>query len=225
MIGIWFSNASRSHRLSAASGFLAHEGVVDRLVALENLAMHLALVVVPDLAARLREDGLDRQQEPHLLRLEDAALRIDERNALALETGSPASIRSRSGDRGLRPAFAHDRKPPRASRRPDRHRSSAPPAIPRSNARVGRQGALIRKSRRLRSNRAALRPATWRWSTRGLSIRGTRAHCASAGSQCRADVGCHRVSRREVAHDERSTRGHSRIPHESCYSPRRGDSG
>ena len=29
--------------------------------------------------------GLDRQQEPHLLRLEDAALRIDERNALALE--------------------------------------------------------------------------------------------------------------------------------------------
>ena len=34
---------------------LAHEGVVDRLVALENLAMHLALVVVPDLAARLRE--------------------------------------------------------------------------------------------------------------------------------------------------------------------------
>ena len=64
---------------------LAHEGVVDRLVALENLPMHLALVVVPDLAARLREDGLDRQQEPHLLRLEDAALRIDERDALAVE--------------------------------------------------------------------------------------------------------------------------------------------
>ena len=64
---------------------LAHEGVIDRLVALENLAMHLALVVVPDLAARLREHSLDRQQELHLLRLEDAALRIDERDALALE--------------------------------------------------------------------------------------------------------------------------------------------
>ena len=64
---------------------LAHEGVVDRLVALENLAMHLALIVVPDLAARLREHGLDRQQEPHLLRLEDAALRIDERDALAVK--------------------------------------------------------------------------------------------------------------------------------------------
>ena len=64
---------------------LAHEGVVDRLIALENLAMHLALVVVPDLAARLREHGLDRQQKPHLLRLEDAALRIDERDALALK--------------------------------------------------------------------------------------------------------------------------------------------
>ena len=47
--------------------------------------MHLALVVVPDLAARLWENGLDRQQEAHLLRLEDAALRIDERDALALE--------------------------------------------------------------------------------------------------------------------------------------------
>ena len=47
--------------------------------------MHLALVVIPDLAARFRENGLDRQQKAHLLRLEDAALRIDERDALALE--------------------------------------------------------------------------------------------------------------------------------------------
>ena len=45
--------------------------------------MYLSLVVVPDLAARLRENGPYRQQEPHLLRLEDAALRIDERDALA----------------------------------------------------------------------------------------------------------------------------------------------
>jgi len=44
--------------------------VVSRLVALENMAMHLALIVVPNLAARLGEHGLDRQQEVHLLRLE-----------------------------------------------------------------------------------------------------------------------------------------------------------
>jgi hypothetical protein len=85
MIGIWFSNASRSHRLSARVWVLAHKGVVDRLVALENLAMHLALVVVPDLAARLRKYGLYRQEELHLLRLEDAALWIDERDAFSIE--------------------------------------------------------------------------------------------------------------------------------------------
>ena len=85
MIGIRCSNASRSHRLSAASEVLTHEGIVDRLVALENLAMHLALVVVPDLAARLGKHSLDRQQEAHWLRLEDAALRIDEREAFAFE--------------------------------------------------------------------------------------------------------------------------------------------
>src|SRR5262249_45722624 len=47
--------------------------------------MNLALVIVPDLAARLWEHGLDRQQKSHLLWLEDTALRIDQRNALALE--------------------------------------------------------------------------------------------------------------------------------------------
>jgi hypothetical protein len=51
---------------------LAHKCIVDRLVALENLAMHFALVVVPDLATRLGEHGLNRQEEPHLLWLEDA---------------------------------------------------------------------------------------------------------------------------------------------------------
>jgi hypothetical protein len=30
---------------------LSHEGVVDRLVALENLPVHLGLVIIPDLAA------------------------------------------------------------------------------------------------------------------------------------------------------------------------------
>jgi len=61
--------------------------------------MHLALVVVPDLAARLREDGLDREQKAHLLRLEDAALRVDERDALAaglarLDTARPRRVLS-----------------------------------------------------------------------------------------------------------------------------------
>src|SRR5215471_18721349 len=38
---------------------LAHEGVVDRLIALEYLAMDLALVVVPDPGSRLRKYGFD----------------------------------------------------------------------------------------------------------------------------------------------------------------------
>src|SRR5258707_5984296 len=59
--------------------------IVDRLVAFENLTVDLALVVIPDLAPRLREDGFDRQKEAHLLRFEDAALRINERNALTLK--------------------------------------------------------------------------------------------------------------------------------------------
>jgi hypothetical protein len=37
--------------------------------------MHLALVAVPDLAARFRKHRLYREQEPHLLRLEDATVR------------------------------------------------------------------------------------------------------------------------------------------------------
>src|SRR5262245_22742144 len=45
----------------------------------------LALVIVPDLAARLRKHSLDRQQEPHLLRFEDATSRIDERDAFTFE--------------------------------------------------------------------------------------------------------------------------------------------
>jgi hypothetical protein len=36
--------------------------------------------VVPNLASRLWKDGLDRQQEAHLMWFEDAALRIDKRD-------------------------------------------------------------------------------------------------------------------------------------------------
>src|SRR5262245_12868749 len=40
-------------------GVLPHKGVIDGLVTLENLLMHLALVVIPNLAARLRVYRLD----------------------------------------------------------------------------------------------------------------------------------------------------------------------
>jgi hypothetical protein len=62
---------------------LSHEGIFDRFITLENLPVHLALVVIPGLAAGLRKHRFDRQQEAHLLRLEDTALRIDQRDALA----------------------------------------------------------------------------------------------------------------------------------------------
>jgi hypothetical protein len=65
-----------------------HEGVVDCLIALKYLAMNFPLVVIPDFAARLRKHRLDRQQETHLLRLEDASLRVDQRNAFSSEEES-----------------------------------------------------------------------------------------------------------------------------------------
>ena len=64
---------------------LAHKGVIDRFVGLEYLPMHLALVVVPHPGTRPRKDRPDRKQEPHLLWLENAALRIHKRNAFTLE--------------------------------------------------------------------------------------------------------------------------------------------
>ena len=64
---------------------LAHKGVIDRFVGLKYLTMHLALVVVPHPGTRPRKDRLDRKQKPHLLWLENPALRIHERNAFTLE--------------------------------------------------------------------------------------------------------------------------------------------
>ena len=57
---------------------LPHEGVIDGLITCEYLAVHLALVVVPNFATRSRKDSLDREEKPHLFWLENAALRIDE---------------------------------------------------------------------------------------------------------------------------------------------------
>src|SRR6185312_33228 len=38
---------------------LPHKCIIDRLIALEDLTMHLALIVIPDLPARSRVDSLD----------------------------------------------------------------------------------------------------------------------------------------------------------------------
>src|SRR5205085_2631970 len=54
----------------------AHERVLDHVVAGINLAMRVALVIVPDPSALAREHRSDRQQSGHPLRLEDAALRV-----------------------------------------------------------------------------------------------------------------------------------------------------
>jgi hypothetical protein len=56
-----------------------------QLVARVDLAMSLALIVIPDPSTPSREDGLDAQQVRHLPRLEDPTLRVDQRNALAAE--------------------------------------------------------------------------------------------------------------------------------------------
>jgi len=47
--------------------------------------MSFTLVVIPDPSAPSREYRLDAQQVCHLPRLEDPALRVDQRNALAPE--------------------------------------------------------------------------------------------------------------------------------------------
>ena len=74
--------------------------------------MALALVVLPDFAAWSGEDGLDREQEAHLLWLEDAALRIDEGAACAFEKktslqvfpvkGSCTAVSRRTGTKAAR---------------------------------------------------------------------------------------------------------------------------
>src|SRR3984893_8904050 len=47
----------------------AHECVVDDIIPLVDLAMSVALIVIPDPSTPSREDGLNAQQVRHLLRL------------------------------------------------------------------------------------------------------------------------------------------------------------
>jgi hypothetical protein len=63
----------------------AHECVVDDIITRVDLAMSLALIVIPDPSTPSREDGLNAQQVRHLSRLEDPALRVDQRDAVAVE--------------------------------------------------------------------------------------------------------------------------------------------
>ncbi len=85
--------------------------------------MDLALVVIPDFAAWSGEDGLDREQEAHLLWLEDAALRIDEGAAFAFEKKTSLQVFPRQRVmHGGQPAPLHGR-PPYAAGCPGRSHS------------------------------------------------------------------------------------------------------
>jgi hypothetical protein len=54
--------------------------------------MGFALVVIPDAPTLPGKHGADRQQPRHLPRLEDAALWINERDAVALKTKASGEI-------------------------------------------------------------------------------------------------------------------------------------
>jgi hypothetical protein len=64
---------------------VAHESVVHHLIAVENLAVDITLVIIPHAVACFRKDRVDRQQESHLRRLEDSAPWIDQRISLAVD--------------------------------------------------------------------------------------------------------------------------------------------
>jgi len=66
-------------------GILAHESIIDCFIAFEDLAVDLALIVVPNSTTQFRKNGFDRKQKTHLLRFEDATSWIDEWNTLPFE--------------------------------------------------------------------------------------------------------------------------------------------
>jgi hypothetical protein len=66
------------------------KGVVQLLVAGEDLLVHAALVIIPDAPALPREHGADAQQEGHLPGFEDPPLGVPERPAPTFEH-EPAS--------------------------------------------------------------------------------------------------------------------------------------
>jgi hypothetical protein len=59
--------------------------VVDDIITRVDLAVSFALIVIPDPPTLPGEHGSDGEQPRHLPRLEDPALRVDQRNARATE--------------------------------------------------------------------------------------------------------------------------------------------
>jgi hypothetical protein len=70
----------------------AHELVFDDIITRVDLAMGLALIIIPDPSASSRKHGLNAQQVRYLLRLENPAPRVDQRNAVAAELEAAQEI-------------------------------------------------------------------------------------------------------------------------------------
>ena len=71
---------------------IPHKGIVDRVVAFEDLTVDFPLIVVPDPSARARKHSPDREQVTHAPRLEDPALRVHEGDALTVEDETGAQL-------------------------------------------------------------------------------------------------------------------------------------
>jgi len=63
----------------------AHGLVFDDIITHVDLAMGLALIIIPDPSASSRKHGLNAQQVCHLLWLENPEPRVDQRNALTVK--------------------------------------------------------------------------------------------------------------------------------------------
>jgi hypothetical protein len=70
----------------------ARELGVDDIITGIDLAMSLALIVIPDPSAPSGEHRLNAQQVRHLPRLENPALRVDQRNAFTADLESAREI-------------------------------------------------------------------------------------------------------------------------------------
>ena len=71
---------------------IPHKGIVDRVVAFEDLAVDFPLIVVPDPPARARKHSPDREQITHAPWLEYPALRVHEGDALTVEDEPGAQL-------------------------------------------------------------------------------------------------------------------------------------
>ena len=71
---------------------IPHKGIVDRVVAFEDLTVDFPLIVVPDPSARARKHSPDREQVTHAPWLEYPALRVHEGDALTVEDETGAQF-------------------------------------------------------------------------------------------------------------------------------------